>query len=392
MAIGLGLGAWGVAQIVGPILQDTLHDLVGLWSIWALPIAAAVLALVLVVRHVPTVPVPDYVRRRDVIAQALFAAVPLTAATFTIVLLPGETTVLALAGLATLGAIGAIAYIIRRRRGAGLLPPAAAPGRMILVAMFVGVFMAFAVNAPLHYFGSFLRVVRLWQEIPATIALLPHIVPLLLGGIWAPLLAYRFGYVRVILGSMVLLGFSTAMFALASAETSYLWFVVPLATLGLGMIFGATARAGLIMSRMPRSLPALANALTLAAMELGAILGSTVMTVLTMRFATERYAEILDEAGVEAALSATAVEGFRGALRTVGPGGTTLVPPERVEGLLPGFQEAMADGISFSLWLVTLSIVAATVVAALLFRWARGKDERPEAPIQPDREAEQSGA
>ena len=76
------------------------------------------------------------------------------------------------------------------------------------------------------------------------------------GGIWAPLLAYRFGYVRVIVASMLLLAASTAAFALASVETDYLWFVLPLATLGLGMIFGATARSGLIMSRMPRSLPA----------------------------------------------------------------------------------------------------------------------------------------
>ena len=72
------------------------------------------------------------------------------------------------------------------------------------------------------------------------LALIPHLVPLFLGGLWAPLLAYRYGYVRVILVSMLLLAGSTALFALASVETHYLWFVLPLATLGLGVIFGAT--------------------------------------------------------------------------------------------------------------------------------------------------------
>jgi MFS family permease len=390
MAIGLGLGAFGAAQIVAPILQDTLHDILGLWSVWVVPIASAALALYLVVRNVPERPILDDIRRRDVIAQALFAGVPLTIATFVIVLLPGAVDLLALGGLAALGALGAIALIVRKRRGQGIVPGSATPARMILVAMFVGVFMSFAVSAPLHYFGSFLRVIRSWGEIAAAAALIPHLVPLLLGGIWAPLLAYRYGYVRVILGSMILLSLSTGAFALASAGSTFAWFVVPLATLGLGMIFGATARAGLIMSRMPRALPALANALNLAAMELGAILGSTVMTVMMMRFATEDYARRLAEASLAESVAEQAVSDFRDALRTVAPGGTTDVEPERVESLLPGFREAMAEGLSFSLLLVTVVIVGATVLAAILFHWARGKDAQPEAPIQRDPELERA--
>ena len=105
----------------------------------------------------------------------------------------------------------------------------------------------------------------------------------------------------------------------------------------------------------------LANALNLAAMELGAILGSTVMTVLMMRSATERYEELLVEEAVEASVLQAAVEGFRDALRTVTPGGSTIVEPSRVEGLLPGFRESLADGLSFSLWLVTLVTIAATI-------------------------------
>lgn len=391
MGIGLGLGAFGVAQIIGPILQDTLHDIAGLWSVWIVPMVFCLLALYLVLRNVPKVPVPAEIRRRDVLGQALFAAVPLTIATFVIVLLPGEVDFLALAGLAILGALGAIALIVRGRRGRGIVPASAAPARMILVAMFVGVFMSFAVTAPLHYFGSFLRVIRSWGEIAAAAALLPHLVPMLLGGIWAPLLAYRYGYVRVILGSMVVLAFSSGAFALASAGSSYLWFILPLATLGLGMIFGATARAGLIMSRMPRALPALANALNLAAMELGAILGSTVMTVMMMRFATEDYAGRLSAAALDASVVESAVAAFRDVLRTVAPGGTTEIAPEQVQDLLPGFREAMAQGLSFSLWLVTLTIAGATIAAVFLFRWARGKDDLPEAPIQPDTEPPRSG-
>jgi hypothetical protein len=175
---------------------------------------------------------------------------------------------------------------------------------------------------------------------------------------------------------------------LASSDTSFWWFITPLATLGLGMIFGATARAGLIMSRMPKSLPALANALNLASMELGAILGSTVMTVMMMRFATENYAERLASAAVEGTAAERAVSQFREALRSVAPGGTTDMPPEQVEGLLPGFREAMADGLSFSLWLVTIVTIGATILAAILFRWARGRDERPEDAIQRDPAAE----
>jgi hypothetical protein len=145
------------------------------------------------------------------------------------------------------------------------------------------------------------------------------------------------------------------------------------------------------MSRMPKALPALANALNLASMELGAILGSTVMTVMMMRFATADYAERLAAAAVAPADAAKAVADFREALRSVAPGGTTEMPPERVDGLLPGFREAMADGLSFSLWLVTAVTVIATIAAALMFRWARGRDERPEDAIQRDRAAKESG-
>ena len=88
--------------------------------------------------------------------------------------------------------------------------------------------------------------------------------------------------------------------------------------------------------------------------------------------------------GVEGVAAEDAVSKFREALRSVAPGGTTEVPPDQVENLLPGFREAMADGLSFSLWLVTLVTIGATIAAALLFRWARGKDERPEDAIQHD--------
>ena len=84
----------------------------------------------------------------------------------------------------------------------------------------------------------------------------------------------------------------------------------------------------------------------------------------------------------------SAIERFRDALRTVTPGGSTVIDPQRVEGLLPGFREAMADGLSWSLWLVTGVTVAATVVAWAGFRWARRRDALPDAPIQPDPKAE----
>ena len=40
--------------------------------------------------------------------------------------------------------------------------------------------------------------------------------------------------------------------------------------------------------------------------------------------------------------------------------------------------------------LVTLVTVAATVVAAIAFRWARRRDRRPSEPIQPDPEMQQA--
>lgn len=388
MGIGLGLAALGAAQIVAPVTQDILHDLLGVWAIYLLPLVTGALAFYLVRRNVPERIIPPDLRRRDVLGQAFTAAIPLTLATLFILLLPGDTEVLAIAGLTVMGAIGAIAWLIRKRRGRGILPAGAAPGRMILVALFVGVFMSFAVNAPLLYFGSFLRVIRDWGEWLAAAALIPHLIPLFIGGIYAPVLAYRYGYARVILVSMALLAVSTAAFALATAETGYLWFIGPLALLGFGLIFGATARAGLILSRMPKALPGLANALNLASMELGAILGQTVMTVMMMRFASDYYRGLLNESQITGAEAATAVDAFREALKSVAPGGSTSIEPSRVEGLLPGFREAMADGLSVSLWLVTLLTIAATVIAAFLFRWARGRDVRPDAPIAPDSEAE----
>jgi MFS family permease len=384
IGIGLGLASMGVAQIVAPVIQDVLHDLVGVWAIYLLPTAAGSLAFYLVWSRVPERRSAGDLARSHVLGQALLAAIPLTIATFLIVLLPGEADVLAMLGLLLLGAIGLVVSGIRRRRGRGILPAGVTPSRMIIVALFVGVFMSFALNAPLLYFGSYLRIVRDWGEWLAVAALIPHIVPLFLGGLYAPVLTRRYGYVRVILGSMLLLAAATALFALASADTTYWWFITPLALLGLGLIFGATARTGLIMARMPRALPGLANALNLASMELGAILGQTVMTVMVMRFATARYAERLATAAVDEAAAAEATEAFRAVLRTVQPGGTTELEPSRVEGLLPGFRESMTDGISIALWLVTIATLVAFAAAALLFRWARGKDERPEAPIQTD--------
>ncbi len=257
IGIGLGLASMGVAQIVAPVIQDVLHDLIGVWAIYFLPLAAGSLAFYLVWSRVPERRSASELKRRHVMGQALTAAIPLTIATFLIVLLPGEADVLAMLGLLLLGAIGLAIAVIRRRRGRGIFPAGVTPSRMIIVALFVGVFMSFALNAPLLYFGSYLQIVRDWGEWLAVAALIPHIVPLFLGGLYAPVLTRRHGYVRVILASMLMMAAATALFALASAETTYWWFIAPLAFLGLGLIFGATAKTGLIMARMPRSLPGL---------------------------------------------------------------------------------------------------------------------------------------
>lgn len=384
MGIGLGFAALGVAQIAAPPIQDILFDLVGGWAIYLLPAVLAVVAWWLVWTRVPEHRTARDLPRRAVVGQTLLAIVPLTAATFLILLLPDATDVVALVGLGLLGIIGLAELALRRRRGWGIALGGSSPGRMILVALFVGVFMSFAVSAPQLYFGSFLRVVRGWHEWLAAAAIIPHIVPLFLGGLYAPVLTRRYGYVPVIVGSMLILGASTAAFALAGADTTYWWFILPLAFLGMGMIFGATARSGLIMSRMPRALPGLANALNLASMELGALLGQTVMTVMVMRFATERYANRLADAGIPPELATRATDAFREVLRTVQPGGTTPLDPSVVEGLLPGFRESMTDGVSLGLWFVTLATFLAAGAAVVLFRWAAGKDERPESPIDAD--------
>lgn len=381
MAIGLGLGALGAAQIIAPPIMDVLADLIGDWATFILPIVTGGLALVLVWRDVPEQVVPESLRRRDVMAQALAAAIPLTIASLVIVLIPGEVDGIVLVALAIIAAFWVLFGLLRRRRGRGILPEGAAPGRMILVALFVGVFMSFAVNAPLLYFGSFLQVINGWDDISAAIAMIPHLIPLLLGGLLAPVLTHRYGYANVVVLSMVVLVVAVAGFALADADTGYLWFVAPLFLLGGGMIFGATARAGLILLRMPKELPGLANALNLASMELGAILGQTVMTVALMRFATGFYQDALAEAGVDEAQLETAVGGFREAINSVSPGGTTIIPPDRVEGLLPGFQAALADGLSLSLWFVTGLTLIATILTHFLFRWARSGDE--EEPSEP---------
>jgi hypothetical protein len=336
MGIGLGLAALGAAQIIAPVTQDILHDLLGIWAIYLLPIVTGGLAFYLVRKNVPERITPPTLQRREVLGQAATAAVPLTIATLLILLLPGEADLLAIVGLISMGAVGAIAWLVRKRRGRGLLPAGAAPGRMILVALFVGVFMSFAVNAPLLYFGSFLRVIRDWGEWLAAAALIPHLIPLVIGGIYAPILAYRYGFTRVILASMAILAISTAGFALATADTGYLWFIAPLALLGFGLIFGATARASLILSRMPKALPGLANALNLASMELGAILGQTVMTVMMMRFASSYYSDRLADSHVTGPEAQEAVARFREALASVQPGGSTGIEPSSVEGLLPG--------------------------------------------------------
>ena len=381
MAIGLGLGALGAAQIVAPPIMDVLADLIGDWATFILPILTGGIALVLVWRDVPEQAIPESLRRRDVMAQALAAAVPLTVASLVIVLIPGEVDGVVLVALTIITIAWVMFGLLRRRRGRGILPEGAVPSRMILVALFVGVFMSFAVNAPLLYFGSVLQVINGWDDISAAIAMVPHLIPLLLGGLFAPVLTHRYGYVNVVILSMAVLAVALAGFALADADTSYLWFIAPLFLLGVGMIFGATARAGLILLRMPRELPGLANALNLASMELGAILGQTVMTVALMRFATGFYQDTLAAAGATGTEAERAVEGFRQAINSVSPGGTTIIPPQRVEELLPGFQAALADGLSLSLWFVTGLTVIATIVTWFLFRWARGRGE--EEPVDP---------
>ena len=105
------------------------------------------LSLWLVRRNVPDLPPPEGIARRDLLLQVLLAAVPLTIAALMILALPSEVDLLVIGGFVVLGALGALVALLRRRRGHGIWPAGGAPGRMILVAMFVGVFMSFAATA-----------------------------------------------------------------------------------------------------------------------------------------------------------------------------------------------------------------------------------------------------
>ena len=158
MGIGLGLGAWAVAQVIGPFIQDTSGrhrrrcGPSGSCPSSARPCSRSTSS--------GAGSTSRSHRRPGTSDNAMSSPkrchrgrCPLTAASFFIVLLPGrDVACWRSPGLAVLGAASAV--MVHRACGdavgEGLLPGGAAPARMIVVAMFVGVFMSFAVNAPLH--------------------------------------------------------------------------------------------------------------------------------------------------------------------------------------------------------------------------------------------------
>lgn len=213
-------------------------------------------------------------------------------------------------GAFALAVVLAAAWVVDERRAAHpLLDPrllgiprlrAACLGMLVV---FFGMFGLFFLNA------SLMQYVRGFSVLKAGLAVLPLVLPLLLGARWMPALTVRFGVARV-LGA----AFATVAAGLlglgAAVDGPYALYAGFLVVMGIGVTLALPPLTATIAAALPPAQAGVAGGLQAMTRELGSALGVAVVgTVLSARFthalaARDANVERVPSSSIQAALSA----------------------------------------------------------------------------------------
>ena len=311
-ALGLAYAASGASTAVAPAILLAVTPLVGRWPSFLLAVVAALAAVAVVWRAVPTTQ-PAGLKPRQVFPHAIWAF-GLLAVTGGVVGFRANSKSVIRMVLIIGGALLVAVFLIVQRRRAGHSNEAAIDIRPTTVALVAGVVIAIAQVAPMLELPLFFQIAQSYAPLLATVATAPFIIALIASGPVAGWLLTHYSPRTLIAAGLVVVGLGDLLLAQASVDTTYLFFIVPFFAVGAGFVVGTCVRTAVIFASTPRRLPATAAALNQTSLVVGGQAGVAAVTALVGSAAIAWFTASLP-AGADVG---TAVDGFRNFLLAVG--------------------------------------------------------------------------
>lgn len=378
-AIGVWTGVAGGGGILGMFLSALLVDVADWRYLFVLPVALAVVALVMTLKSVPNS--REHSAHSFDTLGALLSTVAVTGLIFVLQEGPerGWTAPVTLTGLAV-GLITAVAFVgwELRRRDASLLDVrlfrerGLAAGSITLLTVF-GVQAGIAV-----VLFPFFQAVLGWSGLLSTVAMMPMAVMMMITSGLAPLMAARTGARATMTVGVGLAALGLALMALfVSVDGGYLSILAGMLAMGTGMGLSMTPSTEAITRSLPRAKQGVASALNDVTREFGTALGVAMLGALLANGYRGAIDDELD--GLPAGVADTAREGIATAVEIAPSTGG------RAQDLIHTAQQSFVDGWQQSMW------VGAAVMAVLLVHVAlRGPKDTAHLPA--DGEAATPGA
>jgi MFS family permease len=264
IAIGMVLGAYGIAQFLAPILLGVLGPTSPEYVAFGLCIVVSVVAFFVVKGRLPMLPGALPGQRLAIATTALWAFGAIVAFNGIMNLEPLP--------VATGSVIVLVSLLVRRvlhaPREQGV--KARAGGAALAAGLVIG----FGQSIPLFALPLFFNLIQGVDKLVANIMIAPFVIGIVIAGPAAGYLLARFTPRRLILvGVWAIAIANLGFFVLLGRDTGYWELIVPFALIGMGFIVSTTIRTAIIFASTPRLLAGTAAALNEASLGIGTRMG-----------------------------------------------------------------------------------------------------------------------
>jgi EmrB/QacA subfamily drug resistance transporter len=332
------IGLWGISSGLGtglgPIVGGSLTDWSGWRSVFLANALIGALALVVVLRLVPSSR-SSTARRIDVRGQVLVASF-LATLTYALIEAPrygfGSTRITGLLVLAAL--LFAAFIVVELRVDEPLLDLGFFRDRQFAGAIFISGATFFTFSGFIFFNALYLQDVRGYSALAAGFLMLPAAVPALAGGPLGGYLVGTRGPRGVLVGGTLVLGAGVGVLAVLPVHAALGWLLASYLVIGCGYAVLSAPVSTVAVSSMPRDQSAVAAAVASAARNVGIVFGIAVL--------------------------GTIVNGRVHAIVMRGSGAS--------QAALASFQQRYVDALHVAYVVAALAIVGAAIVAALTMR------------------------
>ncbi len=278
-AVAIWASFAGAGTAIGPVLGGFLVGTIGWRSIFFVNLPIGIVAISLLIANAIETPV---VRRSVDVAGQMFGFAALGALAFALTEAGsyGWTSPLVAGSLGSAFLFGLALIVVERQASAPMLSPGLLRERTFMAASGVGFLLNFGIYGQVFVLSLYFQHVRHDSALTTGLLLLPFAAMTMLAPPLTGRLTNRFGPRIVMVFGQLLCAAGTAVLAVSSPDTDYLFLAPGLVGLGLGMAATMPSLTAAAILAAPRKYAGIASGVLNASRQVGGVLGVALLGTL----------------------------------------------------------------------------------------------------------------